>query len=127
MIYNATAFTNLAGAVVTFTPTTTTNYVTFTAAGFGYTNSNSLVEFQILVNGVAVGGTCEKVGVYNATSGISTTTWSVAFSKKVAVNANVSNTVQVQYRTSAISGTTGIGIYATSQPGHHGTVTVFVQ
>ncbi len=82
MLYTATAFTNLAGAVVTFTPTVSSNYITFTAAGFGFTGSNSIVEFRILVNGVAVGGTCEKVGVYNSFSGISTTTWSAAFSQK---------------------------------------------
>jgi hypothetical protein len=95
--------------------------IQFTAAGFGYTNSNTIVEFQILVNGVPAGGTCEKVGVYNSFSGLSTTTWSAAYSRNVTVNANVSNTIVVQYRTTAISGTTGIGIYA-SQPGHHGTV-----
>jgi hypothetical protein len=60
VLYTATAFTNLAGAVVTFTPTVSSNYITFTAAGFGFTGSNSIVEFRILVNGVAVGGTCEK-------------------------------------------------------------------
>lgn len=119
----ATTFTNVPGLSISFTPSTSTAHIDFTAAGFGYTGSNSLVEFQVLVNGTPVGGTTEKVSVYNSFSGISTTTWSVAFSKDVTVNANVSNTVTVQYRTSAITGTTGIAIYTASQPAHHGTVT----
>jgi len=122
-LLTATVFTNLPGGSIAFTPSTTSALITFTAAGFGYTGSNSYVEFQVLVNGVPVGGTCEKVGVYNSFSGLSTTTWSVAFSKNVTVNANIANTIQIQYRTGAISGTTGIGIYATTQPGHHATVT----
>jgi hypothetical protein len=122
-LLSATAFTNMPGGFISFTPSTGTALITYTAGGFGYTGSNSLVEFQILVNGVPVGGTCEKVGVYNSFSGLSTTTWSAAFSKEVAVNANVANTVQVQYRTAAISGTTGIGIYAATQPAHNSTVT----
>jgi len=122
-LLTATVFTNLPGGSISFTPSTTSALITFTAAGFGYTGSNSYVEFQVLVNGVPVGGTCEKVGVYNSFSGLSTTTWSAAFSKNVTVNANIANTIQIQYRTGAISGTTGIGIYATTQPGHHATVT----
>lgn len=121
-LLSATTFTNMPALSISFTPSTTTALIEFTAGGFGYTGSNTIVEFQILVNGVPVGGTTEKVGVYNSFSGLSTTTWSASFSKNVTVNANVSNTVVVQYRTSAISGTTGIGIYATSQPGHHGTL-----
>lgn len=128
-LLTATTFTNVPGATISFTPTTTSTYITYTAAGFGYTGSNTMVEFQILVNGVAVGGTEEKVGVYasNPVSNTSSTVWSTSFSKKVTVNAAVSNTVVVQYRTTAISGTTGIGIYTTSQPSQHATLSAFVQ
>ena len=126
-ILTATAFTNLPQETLTFTPTTSSTYVTFSAAGFGYTGSNSFVEFQVLVNGVAVGGTAEKVGSYNSFSGVSTTTWSASFSKKVTVNANVSNTIVVQYRNTATTGTAGIGIYATTQPAQHATLSAFVQ
>ena len=124
---NATTFTNVPGMSITFTPTTSSTLVIYTAAGFGYTGSNSLVEFRILVNGVAVGGTSEKVGVYNSWDLISTTAWSVGFNKNVTVNPNVSNTVTVQYKTSAIDGTTGIGIYPATQPGHHSTLSALVQ
>ena len=111
------------GNSISFTPTTSTAFIEYTAGGFGYTGSNTMVEFQILVNGVPVGGTCEKVGTYNSYSGISVTTWSAAFSKNVTVIANAANTVVVQYKTTATSGTTGIGIYATSNPSHNSTVT----
>jgi hypothetical protein len=80
-----------------------------------------------LVNGVAVGGTTEKVGINNTWDGVSTTTWSTAFTKKVTVNANVPNTVVVQYRTSALDGTAGIGIFAATETAQHATLTAFVQ
>jgi hypothetical protein len=80
-----------------------------------------------LVNGVAVGGTTEKVGVYNSWDGVSTTTWSTAFSKKVTVNPNVPNTVVVQYRTSALDGTAGIGIFTATETSQHATLSAFVQ
>jgi hypothetical protein len=121
----STVFTNTPGLTISFTPSTTTTHVEFTIGGFGYTGSNSFVEFQILVNGVPVGGTMEKVGEYNSTTGISQTTWSAAFSKDVAVNANVSNTVVVQYRVTATSGTAGIAVYTISSPSNHGTVAAF--
>jgi hypothetical protein len=126
-LLNATVFTNLPSGSITFTPTTSSTFIEFTAGGFGFTGSNTIVEFQVLVNGVAVGGTIEKVGVYNSFSGVSTTTWSAAFSKKVTVTAGASNTVTVQYRTTATTGTTGIGIYTATQASHHATITAFVQ
>ena len=120
----STAFANLPGCNITFTPTATSVLIEFTASGFGYTNSNSIVEFTVLVNGVTVGGTMEKVGV--VATGASLTPWSVAFSKKCNVIASGSNTVQVQYRTTAITGTTGI-VINNSQPANHATVSAFVQ
>lgn len=123
----ATTYTNMPGMSITFTPTTTSTLAIFTAAGIGYTGSNSLVEFRILVNGVAVGGTTEKVGVYHDWDGISTTTWSVGYSKKVTVNANVANTITVQYKCSAISGTAGIAVFPATQPSNHATLSALVQ
>lgn len=121
-LYTSTTFTNLPGAAISFTPTGNTALIEFTAAGFGYTGSNTIVEFQVLVNNVPVGGTSDKVGIYNSFSGISLTSWSVAFSKNVTVNANAVNNVQVQYRCTAVTGTVGIGIYTVTQPAHHATV-----
>lgn len=123
----AGTFTNVPGVSITFTPTTGTTYISFTASGLGYTGTNSNVEFRVLVNGVSVGGTSSKVGVYNSWDGYSTTPWSVAFSKNVTVNANASNTVVVQYKCTAISGTSGVGIFTATQPSNHATVTAFVQ
>jgi len=123
----ATTYTNMPGMSITFTPTTASTLVLFTASGFGYTGSNSLVEFRVLVNGVAVGGTSEKVGVYNSWDGYSTTTWSVGYSKDVVVNPNVANTVVVQYRCSAINGTAGIGVFPATQTGQHATLSALVQ
>ncbi len=123
----AAAYTNVPSLTLTFTPTQATTFIQFTAAGLGYTASTSIVEFQVLVNGVAVGGTTEKVGVYNSWDGVSTTTWSTAFSKKVTVNPNVANTVVVQYRTSALDGTAGIGIFTATETSQHATLSAFVQ
>ncbi len=123
----AAAYTNMPQLTLTFTPTQSTTYIEFTAAGLGYTSSTSIAEFQVLVNGVAVGGTTEKVGIYNSWDGVSTTTWSTAFSKKVTVNPNVANTVVVQYRTSALDGTAGIGIFNATQTSQHATLSAFVQ
>ena len=87
----------------------------------------SYVEFRVLVNGVSAGGTSEKVSIFDSFTGDATSPWSAAFTKRVTVNANVANTVTVQYRVAAISGTPGIGIYTTTETGHHGTISAFVQ
>ncbi len=122
---NANAYTNMPGVTITFTPTTNSAQIFFTAAGFGYTGSNSIVEFNVLVNGVAIGGAMEKVGTYNSWDGYSVTTWSVGFNKSAVVNANVANTVVVQYRTAAISGTRGITINGANNDATHATVSAF--
>jgi hypothetical protein len=123
----ALAYTNVPGLSITFTPTQTTAFLNFTAAGFGYADGMSYVEFRVLVNGVSAGGTSEKVSILDSFTGDGTSPWSAAFTKKVTVNANVANTVTVQYRVAAISGTPGIGIYTTTETGHHGTISAFVQ
>jgi hypothetical protein len=123
----ALAYTNVPGLSITFTPTQTTAFINFTAAGFGYADGMSYVEFRVLVNGVSAGGTSEKVSILDSFTGDGTSPWSAAFTKKVTVNANVANTVTVQYRVAAISGTPGIGIYTTTETGHHGTISAFVQ
>ncbi len=120
-LLTSTVWANLPMMTINFTPSVATAFIEFTAGGFGYTGSNAVVEFQVLVNGVPQGGTCEKVGVYNTWDGWSTTPWSVAYTKNCNVNANVNNTVQIQYRVNAISGTNGIAIYNASNP-HHSTV-----
>lgn len=124
-LMNATNWTNVPNLSLNYTPTKNTVFVQATLSGFAFTGSNSIVEFRILVNGVVVGGMSEKCGIYNSWDGFSTTPWSAAFSKMVNVNTGVNNTVVVQYRTSAISGTTGVAIYNSSQQGHHGTVSIF--
>lgn len=123
----AAAYTNVPGLSISFTPTQTTAFIQFSASGFGYADGMTIVEFRVLVNGAPVGGTGEKVAVIDGFTGDVTTPWSAAFSKKVTVNANVNNTVTVQYRTSAISGTPGIGIYTTTETAHHGTISALVQ
>ena len=123
----AATYTNVPGLTITFTPTQATAFIQFTAAGLGFTGSNTIVEFRVLVNGTTVGGTNEKVGVYNSWDVISTTSWSTAFSKRVTVNPNVSNTVVVQYRVTAADGTAGIGIFTITETAQHATLSAFVQ
>lgn len=123
----AATYTNVPGLSISFTPTQATAFIQFTAAGFGFPDGMTIVEFRVLVNGVSVGGANEKVGVLDSFIGDATTPWSTSFSKKVNVNANVNNTVTVQYRATAISGTPGIGIYTTTETAHHGTISALVQ
>lgn len=123
----AATYTNVPGLTITFTPTQATAFIDFTAAGLGFTGSNTIVEFRVLVNGTSVGGTNEKVGVYNSWDDIAVTSWSTAFTKKVAVNPNVANTVLVQYRVTAADGTAGIGIFTVTETAQHGTLSAFVQ
>jgi hypothetical protein len=121
-LYTATALTNIIST--SFTSTKSTAYIVFTASGYGYTGSNSLVQFVVFVNGVQQGGTETNVGIYNSFSGISTTVWSCAYSKNVTVPSSGVVTVQVQYKTQAISGTTGVAIDAASTSGDNCTITV---
>jgi hypothetical protein len=96
--------------------------VHFTASGYGYTNSNTYVEFIINVNGSPVGGANEKVGEYSSWSGISMTTWALSFSRNVTVNPNVTNNITVQYRCASVSGTAGIVINGASNDATHATL-----
>ncbi len=120
-LYLATAYTNIVS--VSFTSTKATAFLIFTASGYGYTGSNSRVSFRILVNGVQQGGTESNVGIYNSFSGISTTVWSCAYSKEVTVPSSGLVTIQVQYLTQAVSGTTGVAIDAASTSGDNCTIT----
>lgn len=121
----ATAWTNVPALSLNYTPTNANVFVIFTISGFGFTYSNSNVEFRVLVNGVPIGGANSKVSIDNTFDGVTTTPWSTAFSKGVNVNVAVNNTFVVQYRTNAISGTTGIGIFTASQDSHHGTLGIY--
>jgi hypothetical protein len=117
------SYTALPGVSITFTPGSSVAHIDFTAAGYGYTGSNTIVEFLVQVNGAPVGGTMEKVGVLTAAASL--TTWSVAFSKNVTVNAGSANTIDVQYRTTAVSGTRGIVINGANNDATHATITSF--
>ena len=122
-LMTATAWTNVPGLSLNYTPNNSNVFVMFSASGFGYTITMSTCEFRVLVNGVGRGGATEKVGVNVSPNSI--TPWGLAFSKMVPVNAGINNTFVVQYRTTALTGTTGIAIYTSSQQSHHGTISVF--
>jgi len=123
-IMTALNWTNVPNLSLNFTPSKNTVFLQTTLSGFAYTESVSFVEFRVLVNGVSIGGTSEKCGIYDAWLGNSITPWSVAFSKLVNVNTGVNNTIIVQYRTNAIYGTAGVGIFNNSEPGHHASLSV---
>ena len=109
---------------VPFTPTASTAQIEFTAAGYGYTGSNTHVQFIVYVNGSPIGGSMEKVGNYNSWDGVSVTTWSLAFSKMAAVVPNTTNTVTVRYVCTAVTGTPGITINGASNDATHATLSV---
>ena len=121
-VMNSTVWANVPNGSINFVPTTSSTFIMFSAGGAGYTASNTAVEFQVLVNGVPVGGTAELSAV--SSGGNSIFAWSTTFSKNVAVNPNVANTVTVQYRCSG-TGTVGVRILAASLPSQHATLTAF--
>lgn len=121
---NATVWTNVPNGSINFNPTTSSTFVMFSAAGSGYPNSNTIIEFRVLVNGVAVGGTVEMSSI--SAGGNSIFAWSTTFSKNVAVNPNVQNNVTVQYRSGGL-GTVGVRIFPATVPSQHCTITAFVQ
>ena len=121
--YAATAYTNL--LTLNFNSASTDALVLFSASGYGYTGSRSFVAFKIFVNGNQVFGTEEKVGVFDGSSGVSTTSWSSTAIRRVPVIVG-NNTVTVQYRCQATTGTAGIRIDAAGAAGDmdHATITV---
>jgi hypothetical protein len=120
--YTSTIFANF--LTLNFNSNSTEAFVVFSASGYGYTNSRTLVYFKILVNGVEIFGTGAKVGEVS-TSGWSSTNWNATATRKVPVNIG-SNTIVVQYRCEALTGTAGIAIDAAGSGGFydHATITV---
>jgi hypothetical protein len=119
--YNSTSFANL--MTLNFNSNSTDAFVVFSASGYGYTGSRTFVYFKILVNGVEIFGTGAKVG--EISNGWSSTSWDASATRKVPVNIG-SNTIVVQYRCEALTGTPGIAIDAAGSGGlyDHATITV---
>lgn len=96
------SYANMAGMSVSFTPTQSTAYVSFSASGgYSFTNPTPgcLVRFQVLVNSTPVNGrgAIFPVGSYDAITGEGHNVWGAAFEVPITVNANVSNTVTIQW------------------------------
>ncbi|MCO5269794.1 MAG: hypothetical protein M9897_12950 [Brumimicrobium sp.] len=110
---------------VTFTATSSTALVMFTASGHGYTNSMSYVAFRLLNNGANIGGTMEKIQNYDDWTG-TITTWSCGFNKLLTgLTVGNSYTISVQGMVSGISGTYTAVVNPSSQPNEeHMTLTV---
>lgn len=123
---NATTFTNLPGLSLSITPTQSKTFIEFTAAGAGTQNAAEIAYFQILVNGVAVGGTCTMSAVTDFYDGYTLYGWNAGFSKQVTVNPNVANTIVVQYYSGSVLGGSGLTINPTVGYSH-ATLTAFVQ
>ncbi len=123
---NATTFTNLPGITLSIVPTQSKTFVEFTASGFGTQNAAGIAYFQILVNGTAVGGSFTMSSVTDDYDGYTLFGWSSAITKMVTVTPNVTNTITVQYYSSAVLGGTGLAIDPTNAP-NHATLTAFVQ
>ena len=81
------------------------------------------------MNGVAIVGSEEKAASYTQFGGeeYSNNEWSTSISQLVTVNANVANTITVEYFTNSIYGTQGVEIEPGGANNSHATLTAFVQ
>ena len=107
----------------TYVATGTQAFITFTASGYGYTNSMSFVQFNIQQNAATVTKTNTKIQSYDDVTG-TITTWSCAASKLITgLTVGTTYTVNVQALVDGIEGTY-TAIVDPSLAGHHMTVTI---
>jgi hypothetical protein len=88
---------------LTFTPSTNTVYVYFSAAGHSSPATASLVyvDFRCLVNGTPTRGTTSLTSNNNGSTSV--TSYSASLILPITVNPNVPNTVTIQWRRDGIN------------------------
>ena len=117
------AWSNVAGMSFVFTATTTSAIVTFSASGYGYTNSMAFVQFRVLNNGVQLGSTNTKIQSYDDVTG-TITPWSCTYTRYVTgLTIGNNYTISVQGQRGGIYGNYD-AIVDPAQPGHHMTISV---
>jgi hypothetical protein len=108
---------------VTFTPTSSTVTVSFSAGGtFGGTyTAGQYVAYRILVNGAAANarGTYSDVGSYDGYWGEAHNTWGTCLEIPASVNANSSNTIAIQWRFESLFGGNVMYSYPGTYNEHH--------
>ena len=109
---------------LTFTPTTTTVYLIFSAGGHSLpgTTNHTYVDFRSVVNGVPNRGTTSLTSNNNGSQ--VTTSYSASLVIPVTVNANVSNTVTIQWRRDGLSPNTVYNNAGTMQDWSHRTLLI---
>jgi hypothetical protein len=109
---------------LTFTPTTSTVYLVFSAGGHSQpgTTNHTYVDFRAVVNGVGNRGTTTLTSNNNGSS--VTTSYSASLVIPIAVNANVSNTVTIQWRRDGLSPNTVFNNAGTMQDWSHRTLMI---
>ena len=120
---NTPAWTAVAGMTYTFTATTTSAIVMFSASGYGYTNSMAYVQFRIRNGATAIGSTQTKIQSYDDLTG-TITPWCCSFTRYLTgLTVGATYTISVDGQRNGIYGTLD-AIVDPAQPGHHMTVSV---
>ncbi|MBL4586127.1 MAG: collagen-like protein [Flavobacteriales bacterium] len=119
----AASFTNVAGMNFSFVSTGTEAFLSFSASGYGYTNSMSFVQFNIQSNNATVVQTNNKIQNYDDVTG-TITPWSCSASRLMTgLTIGTSYTINVQGLVGGIDGVYD-AIVDPSLPGHHMSVTI---
>lgn len=113
----------VAGMSYTFTATSTTAIVMFSASGYGYTESMAFVQFRLRNGATPLGGTNTKIQSYDDVTG-TVTPWSCSFSRYLTgLTVGVTYTISVDGQRNGIYGTYD-AIVDPALDGHHMTVSV---
>lgn len=109
---------------LTFTPTTSTVYLVFSAGGHSQPGSanHTYVDFRALVNGTPNRGTTSLSSNNNGSS--VTTSYNASLVIPITVNANVSNTVTIQWRRDGLSPNTVFNNAGSMQDWSHRTLMI---
>jgi len=121
---NNSNWNNVPGLVLTFTAKSDKAFVTFTASGYGFTNSMAYAEFRITTNNITQGGTSTTIQKYNANA--QSTVWNCAYTKMITgLTPGVSYNLRVQQRCFVTTGNGTILIEVSSYPdSDHATLSV---
>lgn len=120
---SSATYANVGGMTLNFTATGTQAFISFTASGYGYTNSMSFVSFRVMQNSTAVAKTNTKIQSYDDVTG-TITPWSCATSRLLTgLVAGNNYTLTVQGLVGGIDGVYD-AIVNPGLDGHHMTLTV---
>jgi hypothetical protein len=120
---NTAAWTAVAGMSFTFTATTTSAIVMFSASGYGYTNSMAFVQFRIRNGATVLGSTQTKIQSYDDVTG-TITPWSCTYTRYITgLTVGAVYTIAVDGQRGGIFGTYDAIVDPTAS-GHHMSVSV---